>query len=468
MPIANTISASPGVPVDLGYLNINCANPNGSVSVSVSPGGQTVTLLDDGLGSDQASGDGIYSGQWTPSATGKYTLTFPGNDKVTVNVANPTISVTPSSIDFGGTGVGSSKDKTFTVTNSGGGILSGNATTNAPYSIFSGGTYKLSAGQSQTVTVRFAPTSVGTFAGNVTFTGGAGSSATVSGIGVKPANIALNYNGKLRDRVGQSETALTADGSLDGTFTVTLQAGSGNRTVTSLDLRRSVNTGIWDTIPNNGYWVSGAASSLDAPLLNASNGTVNFAVADGGTFNIFASDQNDALYSPGSLFILKATFADGSTASANVSLPPPPSPANIALTFNGKLRDRVGQGDLALGPDNSLDGTFTVTLLSGSGSRTVTRLDLSRSGGGNWDTVPANGYYWALGAANSLDGPLYNSADTRVNFAVADGGTFNIFASDQNGALYGPGSGFILKVTFADGSITSASTTVPGINVSIR
>src|SRR5215475_4278820 len=181
MPIANTISASPGVPVDLGYLNINCAKPNGSVSVSVSPGGQTVTLLDDGLGSDQAAGDGIYSGQWTPSATGKYTLTFPGNDKVTVNVANPTISVTPSSIDFGGTGVGSSKDKTFAVTNSGGGVLSGSATTNAPYSIFSGGTYKLSAGQSQTVTVRFSPTSLGTFAGNVTFTGGAGASTTVTG-----------------------------------------------------------------------------------------------------------------------------------------------------------------------------------------------------------------------------------------------------------------------------------------------
>src|SRR5215831_12590672 len=198
MPIANTISASPGVPVDLGYLNINCANPKGSVSVSVSPGGQTVTLLDDGLGSDQAAGDGIYSGQWTPSATGKYTLTFPGNDKVTVNVANPTISVTPSSIDFGGTGVGSSKDKTFTVTNSGGGILSGNATTNAPYSIFSGGTYKLSAGQSQTVTVRFSPTSLGTFAGNVTFTGGAGASATVtgsstivSGISPNPVDLAL-------------------------------------------------------------------------------------------------------------------------------------------------------------------------------------------------------------------------------------------------------------------------------------
>ena len=78
-PIANTISASPGVPVSLGFQNINCANPNGNVSVSVSPGNSTVTLLDDGTGTDQAAGDGIYSAQWTPSAVGTYTLTFPGN-----------------------------------------------------------------------------------------------------------------------------------------------------------------------------------------------------------------------------------------------------------------------------------------------------------------------------------------------------------------------------------------------------
>jgi subtilisin family serine protease len=179
-PIASTISASPGVPVNLGSLNIKCANPNGNVSVSVSSGG-TITLVDDGLGSDQAAGDGIYSAQWTPIAAGTYTLTFPGNDKVTVNVANPTISVTPSSIDFGGVSIGSSSDKNFTVTNSGGGVLSGSASTSAPYSIVSGGTYNLSAGQSQSVTVRFSPTALGTFAGSVTFTGAAGATRTVTG-----------------------------------------------------------------------------------------------------------------------------------------------------------------------------------------------------------------------------------------------------------------------------------------------
>ncbi len=83
-------------------------------------------------------------------------------------------------------------DKNFTVRNTGGGILEGSATTNAPYSIVSGGTYSLSGGQSQNVTVRFAPTSLGTFAGNVIFTGGAGASATVTGAGAEVSSITPN------------------------------------------------------------------------------------------------------------------------------------------------------------------------------------------------------------------------------------------------------------------------------------
>ena len=318
-PVLSTISASPGVPVNLGYLNIKCATPNGSVSVSVSSGG-SITLQDNGSGADQAAGDGIYSGQWTPTATGTFTLTFPGNDQITVNVANPTISVTPSSQDFGGTAVGSFKDKNFTVSNTGGGVLAGSASTSAPYSIVSGGTYSLSGGQSQTVTVRFSPTAVGSFLGNVSFTGGSGASRPVSGTGVTPANIALSFLGKIRDRVGKSETALTSDGSLDGTFTVTLQAGSGNRTVTSINLTRS-GGGTWDTTPNNSFWVAGAASSLDASLFNASNGTVNFALNDGASFNIFGSDYvGGNLFASGSSFTLTLSFSDGTTANTGVSI----------------------------------------------------------------------------------------------------------------------------------------------------
>ena len=269
-----------------------------------------------------------------------------------------------------------------------------------------------------------------------------------------PANIALNYNGKLRDRVGKSETALTADGFLDGTFTVTLQAGSGNRTVTSLDLRRSANTGIWDTILNNTYWVSGAAISLDAPLLNASNGTVNFALADGGSFSIFASDTSN-LFAAGSNFTLSVGFADGTTATASFTIPTPP-PANIALNYNGKLRDRVGKSETALTADGFLDGTFTVTLQAGSGNRTVTSLDLRRSANtGIWDTI-LNNTYWVSGAAISLDAPLLNASNGTVNFALADGGSFSIFASDTSN-LFAAGSNFTLSVGFSDGTNATAS-----------
>jgi hypothetical protein len=151
------------------------------VNVTVSPGNQTITLLDNGVGADPAANDGIYSAEWIPEAAGTFTLTFPGNDRVTVNVANPTIEVTPTSIDFGGVAMGSTIDKIFTVTNSGAGILSGTATTNAPFSIVSGGTYDLSAGQNQTVTVRFAPTTIGNFAANVNLTGGGDASVTMTG-----------------------------------------------------------------------------------------------------------------------------------------------------------------------------------------------------------------------------------------------------------------------------------------------
>jgi hypothetical protein len=58
------------------------------------------------------------------------------------------------------------------------------------------------------------------------------------------------------------------------------------------------------------------------------------------------------------------------TAAAPASAAP-----TLTLAYNGKLRDRVGQGDTSLGPDGALDGTRTATL-SGRGGRTVTALQL--------------------------------------------------------------------------------------------
>src|SRR3989441_4558242 len=98
-PVGNTISNSVGTPLDLAVLNITCANPNGTVSVTVNPGGQIVSLTDDGLGSDQAAGDGIYSGRWIPLSGGSYTLTFPGGDVVTAQVPS-NYSVEPTTFSY--------------------------------------------------------------------------------------------------------------------------------------------------------------------------------------------------------------------------------------------------------------------------------------------------------------------------------------------------------------------------------
>jgi subtilisin family serine protease len=383
-PVGPSITSAVGTPIDLAALNIDCASPNGNVVVAVEPGGQQVTLVDDGLGTDRAEGDGIYTGRWTPTAVGTYSITFPNGDVITAqvlgdyqvsqtafayrtiggaslnldddavafvaapfqipfgggrfdgvfvsangnvsfssgfttsaNAALPTlaiptlvapwwddlfpvvgttqnvfwdvigaapnrelvvewrdvrvsacqadstatikfqvvffeasdtvlfnyadtafggacasadrggsatvgvqtstqralqfsfdtqslsdglsllwttmppttISVSPTSRNFGSVPLGSSEDRSFTVQNLGGGVLSGVASVSAPFSIVSGGSYSLAAGASQAVTVRFTPAAAGTSSANVSFSGAGGASrvAIGTGIAVSPA-----------------------------------------------------------------------------------------------------------------------------------------------------------------------------------------------------------------------------------------------------------------------------------------
>jgi uncharacterized protein (TIGR03437 family) len=117
-PIPNFVNATLGRPVNLAVLHINCAAPNGAVDVTVNPGGVLITLSDDGVGPDQEAGDGIYSGQWTPSVQQPTTLTFPGGDVVSVQVLS---SYTLSSTTFNyrniaGTSLNFTDDSTAQIT----------------------------------------------------------------------------------------------------------------------------------------------------------------------------------------------------------------------------------------------------------------------------------------------------------------------------------------------------------------
>src|SRR5207245_3054044 len=86
LPVPDVLSATIGSPLALSFLNINCSQPAGTVTVQISPGAQSLTLKDDGTGLDQVTGDGVYTGQWTPAASGNYSLSFPDGSVVEVVV----------------------------------------------------------------------------------------------------------------------------------------------------------------------------------------------------------------------------------------------------------------------------------------------------------------------------------------------------------------------------------------------
>lgn len=95
--------------------------------------------------------------------------------------STPIILVTPPALTFS-TAIPFPQSLTISVTNIGGGTLSGSASMNAPYSITSGNaSYSLNANDGQTLTIKFTPTSVGTFNDALVFTGGGGASAPVTG-----------------------------------------------------------------------------------------------------------------------------------------------------------------------------------------------------------------------------------------------------------------------------------------------
>jgi oligosaccharide reducing-end xylanase len=100
-----------------------------------------------------------------------------------VPTAEPVISVTPPTLDFGSVAIGSSADRSFYVQNTGGGLLSGGASASAPFSVLVGSPYNLTTNQITTVTLRYTPASAGGAGQDVSFTGADGAVRAVSGSG---------------------------------------------------------------------------------------------------------------------------------------------------------------------------------------------------------------------------------------------------------------------------------------------
>jgi len=99
----------------------------------------------------------------------------------------PICQVTPTVLDFGTVSVGGHEDATFTIENIGTGQLKGTVSEACNhYSIVSGGgAYKLGAGESVTVTVRFEPMSTGTQVGAVETGLATCSNVNLTGVGAE-------------------------------------------------------------------------------------------------------------------------------------------------------------------------------------------------------------------------------------------------------------------------------------------
>jgi hypothetical protein len=379
--------------------------------------------------------------RFSPTATGSATGTVAftsngGNASGTVSGTGgppPVMSVTPASQSFGMVAVGSSKDLTFTVQNVGGGTLTGSASTVAPYSIVSGGSYSLGSFASQAVVVRFTPTATGSATGTVTFPSSAGTLLRgVSGTGdtsspviaVTPASLSfgtvtVGSSGDLSFTVqntgggtltgsasiaapysivsggsyslvaGASQAVVvrftpTAAGSAPGAVAFTSNGGNLSRTV----------SGTGGTAP--AITVTPASLSFGTVLVGSSK-DLSFTVQNTGGGTLTGSASTSAPFS----IVSSGSFTLGPGASQSVSVrfaPSAPGGVSGTVVF-------ISNGGNVSSPVTGAGATGTISVTSPKGGESwrvnnnktikwnytgvisTVRIDLSRDGGATWETL---------------------------------------------------------------------------------
>ncbi|MCC6145651.1 MAG: hypothetical protein IT368_17730 [Candidatus Hydrogenedentes bacterium] len=146
-------------------------------------------------------GTGAQFVNWTGDAVANAnsattTITMNANKSITANFQAQTpaqISVNPGgTVDFGSLESGSSAERVFTVSNTGGQQLSGQASVaggNGAFFVSLGAAYNIAGGASAPVRIAFAPAQPGEFTATATFTGGQNGPVTVTltGVATKPA-----------------------------------------------------------------------------------------------------------------------------------------------------------------------------------------------------------------------------------------------------------------------------------------
>ncbi|MGH8046881.1 MAG: choice-of-anchor D domain-containing protein [Chthoniobacterales bacterium] len=129
--------------------------------------------------------------------------------EVTINISErPSVFVAPARLDFHDTPVGRAAFETFELRNNGGGRIKGKLTVPAPWTMVDGdGSYSLGPGETQLLTVSFAPSEARQFTATGSFSHAPDSELGLAGLGfnpveVVPREIRLEADGHTEVRTG--------------------------------------------------------------------------------------------------------------------------------------------------------------------------------------------------------------------------------------------------------------------------
>ncbi len=267
-----------------------------------------------------------------------------------VAVNPPQLMVSPSTKNFGTVVIGQTSNQLFSVINAGGLTLTGSATVaGAPYSVTAGSPFSVAPGQTQNVTVAFAPVAAGTFSTNliVASNGGASTNA-LTGVGVTPAQLAISPS-------SLNFGALVTGSVAYASFTATNSGGAPLSGAASVGLPFAV-------VTNGSFNLAGFAST---------NVIVQFAPVTPGTWTsnvVFTSTGGNSTntvsgmgLTPGSIAVAPATLNFGALATGTTAQ------ASFVVTNFGGIAVSNGTAIVSGGPFTILSGAaFSVPGLSSS------------------------------------------------------------------------------------------------------
>ncbi len=285
-----TVTAAPVVAVSISPTSATMKTGSTQQFAATVTGSSNTAVTWSASGST-ISAAGMYTapgtaGTYTVKATSAADTTKSASATVTVTIAAPQITLSPTAISFSSTPTNSSSIQTLTVANTGGSNLSvtGATVSGTGFSI-SGASFPMTiaAGQSAPLSVKFAPTTTGSFTGSVSVSSNASNSApavTLSGSATAASTFLISV----------SPTSLSFGSVAEGSSaskTVTLSnTGTGSVSITAANFTGS------------GFSLSGVTFPVTLAAGKTQNATISFAPETSGTASGTVSFVSNSTNSP--------------------------------------------------------------------------------------------------------------------------------------------------------------------------